>query len=138
MSAREFPPAVCVVVTIRIPQPVPLHPLPESDQLRLLEGLDPGTGVSVATTACVALVCTDDGALSCSVKLLVIVTLDEFLREGSAALVAVTVTLAGLGRICGAVYFPLASIVPQLAGQAAPLSDHRIVASGCPALVTEA
>src|SRR6266852_6462947 len=120
----EFPPAVCVVVTIRTPQSVPLRPLTESDQLRLLEGLDPGMGVSVATTACVAPVCTEEGALSCSVKLLVIVTFAEFLREGSAALVAVTVTLAGLGRICGAVYFPLASIAPQLTGQVAPLRDH--------------
>ena len=126
----EFPPAVCVVVTIRIPQPVPLQPLPESDQLRLLEGFDPGTGVNVATTACVAPVSCDEGALSCSVKLLVIVTFAEFLREGSAALVAVTVTLAGLGRICGAAYFPLASIAPQFVGQVGPLSDHRTVVSG--------
>jgi hypothetical protein len=33
----------------------------------------------------------------------------------SATEVAVTITVAGLGKAAGAVYFPIASIVPQLA-----------------------
>jgi len=45
------PPADCVVTTERMPQALPLQPLPESDQESAALGLEPGTGVSVATMA---------------------------------------------------------------------------------------
>jgi|SRR5208282_669889 len=56
--------------------------------------------------------------------------------EGSAILVAVTVTLAGAGRMAGAVKLPSAAIVPQAApAQPGPESDHVTEVAGCPALV---
>lgn len=42
-------------------------------------------------------------------------TADEPIADGSAWLVARTVTLAGEGRICGAAYWPVAEIVPTAA-----------------------
>jgi hypothetical protein len=56
----------------------------------------------VATTAALAPVDTLAGAESCSEKLLVTFTSTETCLDGSAALCAVSVTLAGCGRICGA------------------------------------
>ena len=47
------PPADCVVMTVRIPQALPLQPLPESDQERTALGLELAAGVSVATMAAV-------------------------------------------------------------------------------------
>ena len=38
-------------MTERIPHALPLQPVPESDQESTALGLDPGTGVSVATMA---------------------------------------------------------------------------------------
>jgi hypothetical protein len=90
-------------VTVKIPQALPLQPVPESDHDKELLGFEPGTGVMVATSAAVTPGCTVAGALSCMEKSLVIRTFAEFCLAGSAALVAVKVTLAFPGRICGAV-----------------------------------
>jgi hypothetical protein len=49
------------------------------------------------------------------VKSLIRLAVALALWEGSAALLAVSVTLGGAGRICGAVKSPLGSIVPQVA-----------------------
>jgi 3-mercaptopyruvate sulfurtransferase SseA len=68
--------------------------------------------------------------------LLVIVTVAEICFEGSATLCAVSVTLAGDGRIPGAVNRPLESTVPQAVGHAPPDKLQRTVVSGCPLLVT--
>ena len=97
------PPADCVVITERIPQALPLQPLPESDQERTAPGLEPGTGVSVATMAAVTPGWRLEGAASCSVKWLVMVRMVEFCLEGSATLVAVRVTPGVEGRMAGAV-----------------------------------
>ena len=96
-------PADCVVVTWRIPQAKELHPAPDSDQERAELGLEPGTGVSVATNAAVAPVARLEGAARPSVKLLVTETIAEDCLEGSAALVAVRVTFEAVGRTWGAV-----------------------------------
>jgi len=53
VSAMAPPPADCVVMTVRIPQALPLQPLPESDQERTALGLELAAGVSVATMAAV-------------------------------------------------------------------------------------
>ena len=90
-------------MTVKIPQALPLQPVPESDHDKELLGLDPGTGVMVATSAAVTPGCTVAGALSCSEKSLLIRTFAESRLEGLATLVAVKVTLAFPGRICGAV-----------------------------------
>jgi len=92
-----------VVVTVKTPQALPLQLVPESDHDRTLLGFDPGTGVMVATNAAVTPGCTVAGALSCIEKSLVIRTFAEFCLEKSATLVAVKVTPAFPGRICGAV-----------------------------------
>jgi hypothetical protein len=100
-------------------------------------GFEPGMAVSVATIAAVAPTGTLDGAESCNEKLLVIVSAAETCLEGSATLCAVNVTLAGEGRICGAVYVPAASTLPQLLVHAVPDKLHRVAESGCPLLTTE-
>ena len=96
-------PAACVVTTVRMPQALPLQPVPESDQESALLGLEPGTGVSVATMAEVAPGGRLEGATTCRVKWLVMVRVAEDCREESAALVAMRVTLGADGRIGGAV-----------------------------------
>jgi hypothetical protein len=101
-------------------------------------GLEPGTGVSVATIVDVAPAGTLGGAESCKEKLLVIATVADACFEGSATLCAVSVTLAGNGRVCGAVYFPLASTVPHPLVHAGPERLQCTVVSGCPLLVTVA
>ena len=97
------PPEPCVVTTVRVPQVVELQPGPESDQERIVLGLEPGTGVIVATIEAVPPAATLCGAATCSVKLLVMLMAAEACFEGSATLCAVSVALAGDGRIPGAV-----------------------------------
>jgi len=92
-----------VVVPLIVPHEAPPHPGPLSVQAITVLGLEPGMAVSVATIAAVAPTGTVDGAASCSEKLLEIVSAAETCFEGSATLCAVNVTLAGEGRICGAV-----------------------------------
>jgi len=110
---RAPPPADWVVTTARVPQELPLHPGPLRDQVSAALGLEPGTGISVATIVAVPPAGTPLGAESCSDRLLVIATVAEICFEGSATLWAVSVAFAGEGRICGAVYFPPASTVPH-------------------------
>ena len=97
------PPADCVVMTVRMPQALPLQPLPERDQESTALGLEPGTGESVATRAAVTPGCRLVGAASCRVKWLVMESVAEFCLEGSATLVAVSVTVGVDGRMPGAV-----------------------------------
>jgi len=92
-----------VVTTARTPQLVPPHPAPESVQESVVLGLEPGTGVNVAAMTPEPPEATLEGAESCSEKLLVMVTAAEVCLDGSATLCAVTVAVAGVGRICGAV-----------------------------------
>ena len=96
-----------MVTELSVPHAEPLQPVPLSDQLMIALGLEPVTGVSVATITAVAEVVTVPGAASCSVKWLVMVTPTIACFEGSAALCAIMLTFAGDGRICGAVKFPL-------------------------------
>ena len=102
-SAIAFPPTVCVVTALNVPQEVPLHPAPLSDQAIVVLGADPGTAVSVATSAAEAPAGTPDGAESCRENVLVIVTAAEICFEGSATLCAVSVTPGAAGRMAGAV-----------------------------------
>src|SRR6266851_8488391 len=97
------PPSACVVTTTNTPQLAPLHPLPESDHASVMLGFGPATGVSVATMVAEPPDPTLAGTESCNEKLLVIVTAAEVCFVGSATLCAVILTLAGVGRICGAV-----------------------------------
>ena len=78
---------------------------------------------------------TLDGAESCNAKLLVTVTAAEICLEGSATLCAASVTLAGEGRIPGAVNVPLESTAPHALRHAAPDKFQRTVVSGWPLLV---
>ena len=100
---REFPVGDCVVTTVNVPQELPLHPGPLNAHASAVLGLEPGTGVSVATMVAVPPAGTLDGAVSCKEKLLVMVTAAEICFEGSATLCADSVAFAGEGRICGAV-----------------------------------
>jgi hypothetical protein len=103
VSAVTLPPEPCVVTTVSVPQAVELQPGPESDQERTGLGFDPGTGVSVATIAAVPPVGTLAGAVTCRLKLLVMLIAPDICFEGSAALCAVTVAVARAGSIPGAV-----------------------------------
>ena len=93
----------CVVTTVNVPQELPLQPGPLSAQASAALGFESGTGVSVATIVAVPPAGTLDGAESCTEKLLVMTTAAEICFEGSATLCAVSVVLAGAGRVCGAV-----------------------------------
>ncbi len=137
-AVTTFPLADCVVITVNVPQEVPLQPGPLSVQASAVLGFEPGTGVSVATIVAVPPAGTLEGAESCNEKLLVIVNAAKISFEGSATLCTVSVVLAGEGSVCGAVYVPVASTVPQPLVQAAPERLQRIVVSGCPLLVTVA
>lgn len=84
----------------------------------------------MATIVALAPAGTLDGAESCNAKLLVIVTAAEICFEGSATLCAVSVTVAGDGRIPGAVNPPLAYTIPHALGHAVPDKLQRTVVSG--------
>src|SRR6202035_1481752 len=116
------PPADCVVMTERMPQALPLQPFPESDQERTALGLEPGTGVSVATIAAVTPGWRLEGAASWSAKWLAMVTMVELCFEGSAMLAAVMVTPRADGRMAGAVENSVAAMVPQFFRHGAPES----------------
>jgi hypothetical protein len=98
----EFEPVDCVVTTVSVPQEAPLQPGPLSDQVSTVLGLEFGTGVIVATIVAVPPAGTPDGEVSCSEKLLVMVSAAEICFEASATLCAVSVTFPGEGRIPGA------------------------------------
>lgn len=136
-TVETFPFCVCVVVPLIVPHETPLHPVPLSIHAIAVLGFEPGMAVNVATIAVVAPTDTLEGAESCNEKLLVMVNAAETCFEGSATLCAVNVTLAGERRICGAVYVPVASTLPQPFGHAAPDKLHRVAESGCPLLTTE-
>ena len=103
VSAMMAPPDPCVVTKASVPQAVELQPGPESDHVRIVLGLEPGSGVIVATTDAVPPAGTLCGAVTCSVKLLVMAMGAEACLDGSATLCAVNVAAAGEGRIPGAV-----------------------------------
>jgi hypothetical protein len=96
-----LPPVDCVVITLNIPQELPLQPGPLKAQVSTVLGFEPGTGVSVATIVAVPLTGTLEGAETCNEKLLVMVMAADTCFEASAALCAVSVTLAAEGRIWG-------------------------------------
>jgi hypothetical protein len=102
VTDATVPPPPCVVTTFNVPHDAELQPDPESDQARIVLGLDPGTSVIVAMIAAVPLAGTLCGAVTCNVKLLVMVMFAEACFEGSARLCAMTVALTGEGRIPGA------------------------------------
>jgi hypothetical protein len=135
--AAAAPPADCCVSTVRTPQADPLHPLPDSCHVSAGDGFDPATGVSVAAIVAEADTGTLAGALSCSVKLLVIVSTAVACFEGSATLCAVRFTAVAVGKVWGAVKLPLASTVPQKEGHAMPESDQRTAVFGWPELTME-
>ena len=110
-----------MVTELSVPQELPLQPEPETDQLMIELGFEPATGVNVATRTAVADGATVPGALSCNVKSLVMVTPTAACFAGSAALCAVIVTAVDAGKTCGAVYFPVESIVPHAFGHDKPL-----------------
>jgi hypothetical protein len=101
--AVEPPPADCVVKIVNVPHAGPVHPAPLSAHTRMLVGFDPATGVSMATRFPVPLTGTAEGPDNVSEKLLVTAMFADICLEGSATLVAVSVTFAGAGRIGGAV-----------------------------------
>jgi hypothetical protein len=78
-------------------------------------GFELGAGVRVATYCAVEPLFTDAGPVTTRVKVLVMraVAVPDF--AGSATLRAVTVIVSGMGRTCGAVKFPAASMLPQSA-----------------------
>jgi hypothetical protein len=101
--AKELPLTDGVAITVSVPQELPLQPGPLSDQASTVLGLEFAAGVIVATIVAVPPAGTLDGAVSCSEKLLVMLSAAEICFAGSATLCAVSVTLAAEGRIPGAV-----------------------------------
>jgi hypothetical protein len=103
VSSVTVPPEPCVVTTVSVPQVAELQPSPESDQVRTVLGFEPATGVMVATIVAVPPAGTLCGAVTCRVKLLVMLIAADIRFEGSATLCAVSVAVAVDGRIPGAV-----------------------------------
>lgn len=125
--------AVLAPVLTMVPQLAPLQPGPETLQLSVVLGFEFGAGVSVAVNKAVALVWTNEGPATESVKLLVMLTAALALLEGSATLLAVSVTPGSEGQIGGAVKSPLASTVPQAApAQPTPAALQVTVRFGLP------
>ncbi len=102
-SATAPPSVDCDVITVNVPQELPLQPGPLSAQARVALGFEPGIGASEATIVAVPPAGTLEGADSCNEKLLVMATAAEICFEGSATLCAVSVVLAAEGRVRGAV-----------------------------------
>src|SRR5258708_3023300 len=84
-----------------MPQALPLQPVQESDQERTAPGLEPGTGVRVATMAAVTPGWRLEGAASCNAKWLAMVTAGKFCLGGSATLVAGRGALGAGGGMAG-------------------------------------
>src|SRR5258708_21159001 len=97
----------------RIPHAFPVHPAPESCHTRARLGFEFCAGKNVAVNCPVAPGATFAGPLTVSPKLLVIWMVATTCFERSAAERAVSVTVAGEGRICGATKFPALSTVPH-------------------------
>ena len=126
-------------VPVMEPQAAPLHPGPETLQFTTRLGFEFGAGVIVAVYATVAPVFTEAGPLTVSAKLLVTVIAALAAFEGSATLRAVSVTLGGEVRICGAVKSPLESTVPQAAPEQPDPAKLQLTARlGFPVPVTVA
>lgn len=70
--AAVLAPRICVVTAESVPQPELLQPAPVSDQFRTVLGLEPDIGGRIAMIAAVADGEMAPGAVSCSVKRLVI------------------------------------------------------------------
>ncbi len=122
-----------------VPHPAPEQPGPLTLHVTTVLGFELGAGVSVAEYCADAPACTELGPETVKVKLLVIVTTTALDFAVSAKLLAVSVTFAGVGRICGAVYRPLGSTEPHAdAAQPAPATLHVTLRSGLPALATGA
>jgi hypothetical protein len=116
------------------PQAGPVQPAPEAVQKTPLAGFEPATETKRDLKFAVAPALTEDGPLTENTKRLVSETGTEEFFDGSATLVAVMVTFAGEGRICGAVKRPAPVIVPQEAPeQPAPLTAHVTEEFGLPA-----
>jgi hypothetical protein len=120
--------------TLIVPQDEPEHPVPETAQEIARFGFELGTGVSVAVRPALVPTVTDEGPLTVKVKLLVTVTTAVAFFDGSATLLAVTVSIGGTGRFCGAVKIPLEVIAPHVSpAQPCPLSAQMIPMLGFPA-----
>ena len=94
----------------------------ETDQLNVCGAPD---GVAEATNCCVPLSATVAvfGATATAIFTICTLALADLVE--SAAEVAVTVTVAGLGGVAGAVYNPLVEMLPQAAPlQPDPATDH--------------
>lgn len=113
-GAGRFCGAVKVPRVLTTPQEVPAHPVPEMDQ----EIPELGWPAEVVAAANVfeepSSMEADGGVRETTISLLTW-TAAAPLLEGSATLVASTVTLPDAGRIAGVVYTPVASIVPEAA-----------------------
>jgi hypothetical protein len=93
-----------LVAEDKAPHVAPVHPEPESVQVTPLFAESPVTvavKVVVALTAIVAVVCDKATEIPAGVALIVIVAEADFVP--SVTEVAVTVTVAGLGAVAGAV-----------------------------------
>lgn len=107
---------------------------PDTLQLIVGEGFDPGIGMSTAENTFADETDTDVGPLSASAKRLMIVIAVDALLDGSAALVAVSNTEGGEGRMTGAVNTPAVLTPPhELPTHPAPLSDQLTAVLGFPA-----
>jgi hypothetical protein len=102
-------PVLLIVPIVAFPPPMPLTPQ-TTERFGLPEPVTMAEKLCVEPTGSVA-----ELGETFTITSLWSKTVDEPIADGSAWLVARTVTLAGEGRICGAAYWPVAEIVPTAA-----------------------
>jgi hypothetical protein len=100
---------VCEIV----PHDATVQPVPDILQKIMRLGLELAAGESVAMYVAEFPAFTEGGPATASEKELVTSMLAVPLLDGSAVLMAISETLGGAGRICGAVYVPCEFTVPH-------------------------
>jgi len=113
-----------------MPQALPLQPLPESDQERTAPGLEPGTGVRVATMAAVKAGLEAGGRGKLQREVLAMATAVKFCFGGISDAGGGQGDAGSGGEMAGAVVISLASMAPQLFGQAGPERLQRMAEIG--------
>ena len=118
-----------LMVADSVPQAVPVHPAPDSVHVTPLFC---ASFCTVAVTFCVLPGCREtvvgDNVTEMAGVVEVIVTCATSKTAGLATATAATVTVAGDGTAAGAVYIPVASMVPCLASPPATPSTCQVTA----------
>jgi hypothetical protein len=131
--------AVYTPAWVMVPHTGGAQPVPAMLQKIARAGFEFAAGVIVAAYVAEVPASTDAGPSMETENVLLRFTETVAVLEESAALTAIRLADGGVGSICGAVYVPLESTLPQAApAQPLPESTHVTDRFGVPAEFTEA